>query len=216
MADAAPDGSPVDLYATLPALGEPELVHASVPAGGKILELGCGAGRMTHGLVALGHPVVAVDQSSEMLSHVRGAETVLSDIESLSLGRTFPVVVLASHLVNTAEDDRRRRFLSTCRRHVSEDGVVILQRLDPSARWEETESNIGGVRVRLRDVRHEGSLVSATAEYTTADRVWRHPFTSRILDDAALDQVLSEAGLARSRWLDGARVWIEAEPKGSQ
>ncbi len=216
MADTAPDGSPVDLYATLPPLGEPELLHNSVPAGAEILELGCGTGRITHGLVALGHAVLAVDQSPAMLSHVRGAETVLADIESLQLGRAFRVVLLASQLANTAEDDRRRRFLTTCRRHVSEDGVVIVQRLDPEASWDETEASIGGVRVRMLDIRRDGSVVSATAEYRTTDQVWRHPFTSRILDDPALDQALAQAGLERRRWLDASHVWVEAAPATGQ
>ena len=158
--------------------------------------------RITHDLVALGHPVVAVDQSPEMLSYVRGAETVLADIERLRLGRTFRVVLLASQLVNTAEDDRRRRFLTTCRRHVSADGVVIVQRLDPGASWDEAETSVGDVRVRMLDVRRDGSLVSATAQYRTVDQVWRHSFTSRILDDPTLDRALGEAGLERRRWLE--------------
>ena len=52
---------------------------------------------MTHPLVALGHPVVAVDESPEMLARVRGAETVRARIQDLDLGRTFDAV-LASHL----------------------------------------------------------------------------------------------------------------------
>ena len=54
MSGVAPDGSPVALYARLPALGEPELIHDAVPAGAEILELGAGAGRVTHDLLALG------------------------------------------------------------------------------------------------------------------------------------------------------------------
>lgn len=208
----APDGSPVGLYAILPPLGEPELVHASVPVGEAILELGCGAGRITHGLVALGHPVVAVDQSPEMLSHVRGAETVLADIEDLRLDRSFRAVLLASHLVNVAEQQRRRRFLSACRRHVADDGVVIVQRLDPTQAWDETERNVGDVRVRLRAMRLGGSVVSATAEYRTEDGEWTHSFTSRILDDAALDEALAEADLVWHRWLDEPRTWVAALP----
>ncbi|HET9557668.1 MAG TPA: class I SAM-dependent methyltransferase, partial [Actinomycetota bacterium] len=68
-----PDGCSVELYALLPPMGEPEVVHAAVPPGTSILELGAGAGRMTHRLVELGHPVVAVDESGEMLARVRGA-----------------------------------------------------------------------------------------------------------------------------------------------
>jgi hypothetical protein len=51
MSATAPDGSPVGLYATLAPLGEPRLIHEAVPAGSRILELGCGAGRITHELI---------------------------------------------------------------------------------------------------------------------------------------------------------------------
>ncbi len=90
MTEIAPDGSPVLLYARLPALGEPELIHGAVPAGAQILELGAGAGRITHELLALGHEVVAVDNSSAMLAFIRGAETVLADLEALDLETPVP------------------------------------------------------------------------------------------------------------------------------
>ena len=64
----------MELYSLLPPMGEPEIVHAAIPAGAGILELGAGAGRVTHRLLELGHPVVAVDESAEMLARVRGAE----------------------------------------------------------------------------------------------------------------------------------------------
>lgn len=105
----APDGSPVELYAALGPLGEPELVHAAIPPGAAILELGAGAGRLTHALLELGHPVVAVDQSAAMLSHIVGAETVRGDIESLDLGRRFPVVLLASNSSTTRTVSASRR-----------------------------------------------------------------------------------------------------------
>lgn len=50
----------------------------------------------------LGHPVTAVDQSAAMLAQVQGAETMLADIGTLDLGRTFPAVLLASQLINHA------------------------------------------------------------------------------------------------------------------
>ncbi|WP_328605353.1 hypothetical protein OG943_35855 [Amycolatopsis sp. NBC_00345] len=49
---------------------------------------------MTHPLVALSHRVVAVDDSPEMLAHVRGAETVCARIGDLRLGRRFGGVLL--------------------------------------------------------------------------------------------------------------------------
>src|SRR5829696_6175624 len=149
-----PDGCAVELYRVLPAMGEPEVVHAAIPAGAGILELGAGAGRMTHRLVALGHPVVAADESAEMLAWVReadahrdgsgadsttsagvasvGAETVRARIQELDLGRRFEVLLLASFLVNTDDGDLRRRFLEACRRHVGEGGCVLIQRHPPA------------------------------------------------------------------------------------
>ena len=64
----APDGSPVELFARLPAGSVPQLIHDAIPPGASILELGAGAGRITHPLIGLGHEVVAVDESPEMLA----------------------------------------------------------------------------------------------------------------------------------------------------
>jgi 2-polyprenyl-3-methyl-5-hydroxy-6-metoxy-1,4-benzoquinol methylase len=127
----AEDGSPVELYARLPTFGEPELVHAALPEGAEILELGCGAGRMTHPLLRMGHPVTAVDSSSKMLAHLRGARAILARIEELELSARFDCVLLASHLVNVAEDDQRRGFVATCARHVRDSGQVLIQRYEP-------------------------------------------------------------------------------------
>src|SRR5918999_3273955 len=182
MRDAyAPDGSPVALYATLPPLGEPELIHAAVPAGAEILELGAGAGRITHPLLALGHAVVAVDNSEEMLARIRGAETVLADIATLELGRRFPVVVLASNFINHPDDAERRAFLVACARHVLPDGQVLLQGFPrdwtPSTEWSEQ----GSVRLRLRRFTLEGSRVAGEMEYLVDGRRLVHQFESRLL-----------------------------------
>jgi len=111
----APDGSPLRVYERLPELGEGEVVAAVVPAGRSVLELGAGVGRITRQLVRLGYVVTAVDESAEMLAHVRDAETVQASIEELELGRRFDAVLLASNLVN-AEPEQRRAFLNACRR----------------------------------------------------------------------------------------------------
>ncbi|RSM66526.1 hypothetical protein DMH03_05305 [Amycolatopsis sp. WAC 01376] len=60
--------------------------EGAVPDGASILELGSGVGRVTHALLDLGYPVVAVDDSPEMLAGVR-AEKVCSKIEELRLDR---------------------------------------------------------------------------------------------------------------------------------
>jgi SAM-dependent methyltransferase len=208
----APDGSPVGLYATLAPLGEQDLIHASIPAGAAILELGCGAGRITHELIALGHPVTAVDNSPAMLAHVRGAETVLADIETLALGRRFPVVLLASNFLNAPDDRELDAVLAACARHVAPDGRVLLERMPPD--WEPRAGSreAGGVTITMRDAVRDGDLVSAVMEYEANGERWTHSFTSRLIADDVVEAALARAGLRRTRWLDERRAWLEAAP----
>lgn len=212
---AARDGSPVELYARMPTFGEPELVHAAIPPGTEVLELGSGAGRMTHRLLALGHPVTAVDNSAEMLAHVHGAETIHAEIGDLDLGRQFGCVLLASQLVNTDDDRERAGFLAACARHVAPDGVVLIQRYDPdwAAEPTPTDAEHHGVRIRVLDATRIGERLTATVEYELAGERWRHgPFTSRILDDGELAARLWVSGLGHGRWLDDRHIWLTAVP----
>jgi SAM-dependent methyltransferase len=210
-----PDGCAVDFYARMTEMGEPALVHAAIAPGASILELGCGTGRVTHPLISLGHPVVAVDESPEMLAHVRGAETVCARIEDLDLHRTFGAVLLASHLVNSGAP-ARTAFLDACRRHVGDDGSVVVQMHPPQ--WFETaaaaESERDGIVFRMRDVSRPGpGLVSATVEYADGDRVWTQTFTAHRLDDAGLSRALGAAGLRLDRYLTGDHSWFLARPQ---
>jgi SAM-dependent methyltransferase len=210
MSATAPDGSPVGLYATLAPLGEPKLVHEAVPMAAEILELGSGAGRITHELVALGHPVVAVDNSPEMLAHVQGAETVLADIETLELGRRFAVVLLASNFLNATEDRELDAVLAACARHVTADGQVLLERMPPEWEPRQGTSELGGVRMTMSDVVRDGDLVSAVMRYEAGGEQWSHAFTARLISDRDVDAALQRAGLQRVRWLDERRTWLEA------
>jgi SAM-dependent methyltransferase len=208
----APDGSPVELYAALGPLGEPELVHAAIAPGAAILELGAGAGRITHPLVELGHPVVAVDQSAEMLGYVTAAEAVLSDIESLDLRRRFPVVLLASNFLNDPERERVARYLATCVRHVEPEGCVLLQKYprdwQPDAEWRE----LGAARARMRTSALDGSLLRGEMEYVLGETTMTHAFEAVLVDDDGLDVELQAAGLRRRRFLDEGGAWIDAVP----
>ena len=210
----APDGSPVELYASLAAGDEPAVVHAAIPAGAAVLDLGCGAGRIAHALLALGHPVVAVDNCPEMLEHVRGAEKVLADIRALDLGRTLPCVLLASHLVNCVDATTRADMLAACRRHVSPDGCVIVQRLAPDRALtiEEGPWKRGHASFHLTSLVRRGRVFTASMMIELDGRRWRQSFEAEILGDAELDAALHAAGLVRDAWLDDAKAWVLARP----
>ncbi|WP_329576594.1 methyltransferase domain-containing protein [Kitasatospora sp. NBC_01250] len=223
----APDGSAVEFFAALlPGTGTAAVVHGAVAEGGSILELGAGAGRVTGPLVALGHQVVAVDESAEMLAHLSraapGAETVLSRIEDLRLDRTFDAVLLMSSLINYVS---QKPLLDACRRHVAPHGVVVVQRTHPGffedagpAAWENR-----GTRFRTYDVEQlADGAVACTKEYRIGERTWTFSGVFQRLDDEDLPEVLGASGLRFERFLDERRTYILArvaqgpgpQPKG--
>ena len=209
-----PDGCSVEFYARMTAMGEPAIVHGAVRPGGSILELGSGTGRIARPLVALGHPVVAVDESPEMLAYVRDAETVCSRIEDLTLGRRFDAVLLASHLIN-ADTATQTAFLAACRRHVADDGCVIIQQHAPE--WfsavADAETTRNGIIFRMRGVsRPAPNLVAATAEYVDGPKRWTQTFTATRLDEAELAAVLADAGLRLDRYLTEDHGWLRVVP----
>jgi SAM-dependent methyltransferase len=205
------DGCPVDLYAALPPAGEAEIVAEALPPPGDVLELGAGAGRITRQLLARGYDVTAVDQSSEMLDHIAGAERVCARIEGLDLGRRFDAVVLASHLINTPDDEQRHAFAAACARHVGGEGVVLIERhpLSWFASAVGTSARLGDIEVELHHVnRPDRRHLSATVTYRLGEREWAHPFVARALDDDEIVSLLAAHRLRIDRYLDEAAGWL--------
>jgi SAM-dependent methyltransferase len=209
VSEIARDGSPIDVYRALPFETDLARVRAIVPDAATILDLGSGPGRLSNPLASAGHHVVAVDESVEMLSHVVGAETVLADVWHLDLGRQFDVVMALSHLINDRSPARRVELLKVCRRHLTDTGMVVVQRYSPD--WSPTEesSNVGDVGVRLFDVipLDEHSFAAAV-EYRLGDRSWIQRFEAAIVDDAELNALATASGLAVLRSLDEEGSWM--------
>jgi SAM-dependent methyltransferase len=211
-----PDGCGVDFYSLLPpGEAEADIVMSVAPAGGAVLELGAGAGRVTHCLVDRGLTVVAVDESREMLAHIHGAETVLSTIEDLELNRRFDVVVLGSHLVNAPDDHAARLFLAVCARHVADDGCVLIERRD--AEWFDTaqDSTVerDGIVFTLGNVvRRSADILTATVTYDVGARRWTQTFTTGRVDDDRLERLLGDVGLLLVGFADDLRRWAIARP----
>ncbi|WP_377273725.1 class I SAM-dependent methyltransferase [Peterkaempfera sp. SMS 1(5)a] len=208
-----PDGCAVELYSRLPVGAEPDIVAAAVPVGARILELGCGVGRMTHPLLERGFSVTAVDESQEMLDRVRGARTILSSIEELDLGEAFDVVMLASFLVHAGDVEVRRALLRTCVRHLAPDGCVLIQR-----EGEEWHTNLprervdpSGFTVRIVSAESTGDGANSVyAEYEFPDATWTQTFLSRPLTKDQFEAALAEVGLKVDEYLTQDRTWVRA------
>ena len=201
--EVAPDGSPVEVYLRLGAGDVPALLHDAIKPGAAILDLGCGVGRLARPLAALGHPVTGVDESEAMLAHADGIETIRARIEQLDLGRRFGAVIAASHLINAPDPRERARLLAVCRRHVADDGVVLVERHPPG--WTATATpgagRINDVEIELHDVERRGEVLSAAVTYRVDGRSYTQRFTAADVDDAALDSAARANGLRTERAL---------------
>lgn len=206
-------GAPVDLYRLLEAADEPELIDRELPDDAEILELGAGSGRITHPLVAMGRRVVAVDFNPEMLELIEGAETVLSRIEDLDLGRTFGGVLLMSTLID-APEDIRLSLLRSIRRHLAPNGVALIERYDPDIGNDPTptERHLGVVTIRVSDIERRGQLLYQTIEYDAgAHGNWRIRLDGRyVVSDDEMLADLAAAGLRLLRWIDERHRWLAA------
>ncbi|MER6028959.1 class I SAM-dependent methyltransferase [Streptomyces sp. NPDC001851] len=212
-----PDGCAVELYERLPVGDEPDIIAAAVPAGAHILELGSGVGRMTHPLLERGFTVTAVDESADMLSRVRGARTVCSPIEDLDLGgEKFDVVMLASFLVHSGDEEVRRGMLRTCAGHVAEGGCVLIQREGEDYHTHVPRERVdpSGFTVRIASVEPAGDGVnSVRAEYVFPDAAWTQTFLARPLTKEQFESALEEAGLVVDAYLTPDGTWVRAVRK---
>ena len=209
--EIAPDGCPVEFYARLPTMGEPEIVSAALPAAASILELGCGTGRLLRPLSALGHSVHGVDESAQMLAHAADLPTTRSSIEDVDLGRTFDAVLLASTMIN-GPLPVRHAFLRACRRHVAPNGVVVVQQTPPAwfATVEPGVREEAGIRRVVRSVRRRQPQVEVVVDYHVGDDTWTHAFDRWPVED--LDSDLGAAGLRYGRQLTEDGAWFTAVP----
>lgn len=208
------DETRVGMYELLPDTGESDIVHAHIPAGAEILELGCGTGRMTRRLIELGHRVTALDISEVMLRRVPAeASKVQADIDTaFDLERTFQVVLMASHLVDARE--RRIDRLSSCRRHVMRDGQVLVERWSPGFEGfrEHDWEALGDLEIRTSAASREGNEFSAVIEFRAGNRQWSQPLTVIPLDDATLQESAAEAGLVWVGTFTEDGSWVELRP----
>jgi SAM-dependent methyltransferase len=99
---------------------------------GPVLELGCGAGRFTRALVAIGGDVTAIDVSPRMVAtcarNVPSAHTALGDLRDLSAydGGAFGAIVGVDNVLDVLADSDRRAALAGFARVLAPEGVLLF------------------------------------------------------------------------------------------
>jgi SAM-dependent methyltransferase len=99
---------------------------------GRVLELGCGAGRITGYLVALGTEVTGLDVSPRMLAECRrrypAGRFIEGDLGDLSpfAEASLDVVVAGYNVLDIVGDAQRRRILGEIHRILTPGGLLIM------------------------------------------------------------------------------------------
>ena len=99
---------------------------------GRVLEIGCGGGRLTRELCTFGGEVHAIDISPVMVRHTRelcpGATVVVGDLRDLSnyADGFFDVLFGPFNVLDVLDDAERNLALDEWRRVISADGLLIM------------------------------------------------------------------------------------------
>ena len=110
--------------------GEARLIDAMVPRGARILDAGCGAGRVGGLLAAAGHVVTGVDLDPELIAAAEqdypGPTWRVGDLAELELPERFDVIVCAGNVMTFVAPDTRREILRRMRGHLAGNGRVVI------------------------------------------------------------------------------------------
>ena len=107
---------------------------------GRILELGCGTGRVALDLASRGHDVAALDSDPELVDELRArarragvsVRGEVGDARSFELGSQFALVLAPMQIVQLfGSRDGRESMLRCVRRHLQPGGLLAVALADP-------------------------------------------------------------------------------------
>jgi len=115
--------------------GEARLVDAIVGRGARILDAGCGPGRVAAELARLGHNVVGVDVDPVLIEAAAedhlGPRWIVEDLAELDLSahgvsEPFDAIVCAGNVMAFLAPSTRHEVLRRLRGHVHSEGRVLI------------------------------------------------------------------------------------------
>jgi 2-polyprenyl-3-methyl-5-hydroxy-6-metoxy-1,4-benzoquinol methylase len=111
--------------------GEARLVDAMVEPASRILDAGCGSGRLSGALHARGHDVVGVDADARLIAAAEedhpGPEYRVADLAHLDLGADpFDLVLCAGNVMVFLAPGSEGRVLERLRDHTRPGGRIVI------------------------------------------------------------------------------------------
>ncbi|GHJ55055.1 hypothetical protein Nm8I071_43620 [Nonomuraea sp. TT08I-71] len=115
--------------------GEARLLDTLVPPGARILDAGCGTGRVAAALAERGHTVVGVDADPVLIDAARadhpGPRFLVADLADLDLAaqgepEPFDAAVVAGNVMAFVAPGTERAVLTRIAAHIRPDGPVVV------------------------------------------------------------------------------------------
>lgn len=110
--------------------GEARMIDAMVSRGARILDAGCGTGRVGGFLVEAGHEVVGVDLDPELIAVARAehptGEWLVGDLSELDLPGRFDVAFSAGNVMTFVAPATRVEILRRLGGHLSDGGRLAI------------------------------------------------------------------------------------------
>ncbi|KUI32700.1 bifunctional 2-polyprenyl-6-hydroxyphenol methylase/3-demethylubiquinol 3-O-methyltransferase UbiG [Mycobacterium sp. GA-2829] len=116
-------------------VGEARLIDAMAPRGARILDAGCGPGRVGGYLAAAGHDVVGVDVDPALIEAAEhdhpGPRWLVGDLAELDLparglAEPFDLIVSAGNVMAFLAPSTRAEVLRRLRAHLKPDGRAVI------------------------------------------------------------------------------------------
>ena len=111
-------------------VGEARLVDAMLPRRARVLDAGCGPGRVGGHLASVGHDVVGVDVDPVLIAAAQedhpGPRWLVGDLAELDLPDRFDAVVCAGNVVTFLAPSTRGEVLRRFRVHLAEGGRAVV------------------------------------------------------------------------------------------
>jgi SAM-dependent methyltransferase len=122
----------------------PFYINRAQQINGEILEVACGTGRVTLPLARAGFKITVFDLSDKMIDRLKHklsmedltinerVELHIADMADFDFGKKFPLIIVPFRAFQLlTEEDQQNRFLDSVHKHLTDDGVFIINAYKP-------------------------------------------------------------------------------------